>query len=107
MGEEFGLPAPLLFVGLGARSGVGGKRAPFRRERRPCSVCRSTEGFARPLPKGFAKQRQIEQPFTGIIDDVDGKRLVPGPPADFWVEYEAQPQLGNAPCRLRPMAFAG
>ena len=40
------------------------------------AFARQCEAFGRPLLIAFGEQRQVEQPFAGIVDDVDGQRAV-------------------------------
>ena len=51
----------------------------------------------------LAEQWQVEEPFAGIIDDVDAERARSGAPAGLPLEFDGQPQLGNAPRRFRPV----
>ena len=40
------------------------------------ALARQRKALCRPLLKTLVEQRQIQQPFAGVIDDVDGERAV-------------------------------
>ncbi len=74
---------------------------PGRRERRPRLLARQRQALRRPGLEAHAEQRQVEQPFAGIIDDVEhqlahraGPRLV----------FDDHPQLADLAGRFRPHA---
>src|ERR1700730_15964465 len=73
-GKNFSLPARLFLARFTAGLGNGRKPSPICGKRCSCSTFRGNKSFARPLRIGFRKEREIEQPFAGIIDDVDGER---------------------------------
>ena len=81
--------------------------APFRGQRRARRGQARIKRILRPALIGFAEQRQIEQPFAGIIDEVD--RQLRRPPAEAGVafEFKRQPQFGDAARRFGPRAFVG
>jgi len=62
---------------------AGEKVEPIPGERRAHPAPRQIEGHARPLAIALTQQRQVEQPFAGIIEDLEG-------------------DLGNAAGYLRP-----
>ncbi len=70
-GEELGGGARGVLFGLGVRVEAGKKGAPGRGERRARLRLARFDRLARPLGVGLVEQRQVEQPFAGIIDDVE------------------------------------
>ena len=62
---------------------------PWRRQFGARAFARQHETFGRPLLKTLVEQRQIQQPFAGVIDDVDGERAV-GAIVPLVVDDEAQ-----------------
>lgn len=50
------------------------------------------------------KQRQVEQPFAGIIDDIDGELACgkPTAPTAGTLVVERDPQFRDCPCQIRP-----
>ena len=77
-------------VGQGARGGlvrVGGRidgfgqGAPFARQLRPNRQFGHLEGVGGEFLVGLAEQRQVEQPFAGIVDNVDRQAAARKQPA--------------------------
>ena len=63
---------------------------------------REREALGRPLLKALVEQRQVEQPLTGVIDDVEGQCAVR---AILPLVVDHQPQLADVGCRVRPVPF--
>ena len=103
-GEPLGDLAGAVLVGFGVRVEAGERRAPVGRERRAGRGLAGGEGLARPSRVGFVDQRQVEQPFAGIIDEVERQPAVAAVPAGGALELDGQAQLRDAPGRLRPHA---
>ena len=101
-GEEFGGGARRFLLGRGGGVEAGKKRAPGRGERRAGFCSARFDRLARPLGVGLVEQRQVEQPFAGIIDDVERQVRGLRAPGRRALEFYGQAQLGNAPGRLRP-----
>ena len=72
---------------------------PLRREARAGSLPRQPKALTGPLLVVFVEQRQIEQPFAGIVDDIEGERAIRAI-LPLVVDYE--PQLADIDGRIRP-----
>ena len=70
-GEQLGDVARAVLVGLGVRVEAGERGAPVGRERRAGAGLARGDRLARPRRVGLVEQRQVEQPFAGIVDDVE------------------------------------
>ncbi len=88
-------------------------RVPVRGQMRARRFARQRQAFRRPLLKTLLQQRQVEQPFAGIVDDVERQCAV-GAVRALIVDDEAQ--LADVDGRARPaplldqcaqMAFIG
>ena len=102
--EKCGRPPRDRLVLRGVRVEPGRKAAPFGRQRRAGRNRAAFECLARPFGIGFFQQGQVEQPFAGIIDDVDDEGRGAGTQARPPVEIEPQPQFRDLTGRLRPLA---
>ena len=83
-GEQLGDVARRVFVGLGVRVEAAEGRAPIGRERRAGRASRSRPASRAPIRVGLVEERQVEQPFAGIVDEVDARgstRFEPQPAA--------------------------
>ena len=87
----------LVFVGFGIQRRK--MRVPFRREPRARLLPRQRETFARPLLVALVEQRQVEQPFAGIVDDIERQRAVR---AVLPLIVDHQPQFADIDRRIRP-----
>ena len=65
-------------------------------------VARQREAFGGPLLEALVEQRQIEQPFAGIVDDVERQRAVR---AILPLIVDHEPQLADVDGRVRPAPF--
>ena len=74
-------------------------RVPWRREFCARAVARQREAFGRPLLVALVEQRQVEQPFAGIVDDVERQRAVR---AVLPLIVDHEPQLADVDGRVRP-----
>ena len=74
-------------------------RVPLRRERRAGTLARQAEALARPLLIALVEQRQVEQPFAGIVDDIERQRAVR---AILPLIVDNESQLGDVDRRVRP-----
>ena len=74
---------------------------PVRGERRARLFPRQGKALARPLFVASVEQRQVEQPFAGIIDDVQRERAI-GAVLPLIVDHE--PQLADVDGRTGPAA---
>ena len=63
------------------------------------AFARQRQAFGRPLLVALGEQRQVEQPFAGIVDDIDGERAV-GAVLPLIVDH--QPQFGDVDGGARP-----
>ena len=90
--------------GRTARIERGEKSAPVGSERRACGGGARLERLARPVRIGLAEQWQVEQPLAGIVDEVDGHRRRALAPASGALEFQRQPQFGDAARGLWPVA---
>ena len=102
-GEEFGETLGFAFAFIGVGSNRQRRAAPVGGKRRARSGGACFQCFARPLRVGFGQQRQVEQPFAGIVDDVDGEFRWALPEAGAPLEFQRQAKLGNAARRFRPV----
>ncbi len=62
-----------LFAGIFVRPMLADEGAEIARNLRAHTLAESGEGRARPFGVALAEQRQVEQPFAGIVDNADGK----------------------------------
>src|SRR6202034_4534506 len=60
------------------------------------------KGLARPFGVAFVEQRQVEQPFAGVVDEIELEARAPADPTRGALELDRKPQLGDAAGRLRP-----
>src|SRR5271166_1760978 len=61
------------FVGCGLIAAMGGDEGEeVAGDLRPAAVPHRGDGRARPLAEALLQKRQIEQPFTGVVDDFHG-----------------------------------
>ena len=74
-------------------------RVPFRGKPRARLLPRQRETLTRPLLVALVEQRQIEQPFAGIIDDVERERAVR---AILPLVVDHQPQFADVDRGVRP-----
>ena len=74
-------------------------RVPGRGELRARRFARQREALGRPLLVALVEQRQVEQPFAGIVDDIERERAV-GAVLPLIVDDE--PQLADVGGRVRP-----
>src|SRR5258708_39983954 len=74
-------------------------RMPRRREPRSGTLSRQAKALAGPLLVAFVEQRQIEQPFAGIVDDIERERAVR---AILPLVIDHEPQLADIDGRIRP-----
>ena len=81
------------------------RAAPVGRERRARSCGAGFQRLARPLRVALGQKRQVEEPFAGIVDNVDGEFGRALPQALAPLELEREPQFGDAARRFRPVAF--
>ena len=72
---------------------------PGRGELRARPFARQRKAFGRPLLIALVEQRQVEQPFAGIVDDVERQRAV-GAVLPLIVDDEAQ--FADVDGRVRP-----
>jgi hypothetical protein len=66
------------------------------------SAARQGEAFLRPGLEALVEERQVEQPFAGIVDDVECQ-LAHRPRARL--VFDDEPQFADLPRRLRPDAI--
>ena len=66
------------------------------------------EGVGREGAEILAEQRQVEKPFAGIVDDVDGElsRGEQPPPAGGGFVLDGEAEFGDGSGRIRPYALA-
>ena len=76
-------------------------RVPWRGELRAGLLARQCETFGGPLLIALVEQRQIEQPFAGIVDDVERQGAVG---AVLPLIVDDQPQFADIDRRVRPAA---
>ncbi|MEZ0032875.1 hypothetical protein ABIF68_003245 [Bradyrhizobium japonicum] len=62
-------------------------------------LARQREAFGRPLLIAFLEQRQVEQPFAGIIDDVERQCAVG---AVLALIVDDEPEFADVDGRVRP-----
>ncbi len=74
-------------------------RVPGGRELRARPFARLREALGRPLLVALVEQRQVEQPFAGIVDDVERQRAV-GAVVALIVDH--QTQFADIDRRVRP-----
>ena len=72
-----------------------------------CEFCaqrlaRQRQALGRPLLKTLVEQRQVEQPFAGIIDDVEREAAIR---AVLPLVVDDEPQLADIGGRVRPAPF--
>src|SRR5260370_30967617 len=72
---------------------------PLRREPRAGSLPRQAKTLAGPLLVAFVEQRQIEQPFAGVVDDIERERAIR---AVLPLVVDREPQLADVDRRIRP-----
>jgi len=77
-------------------------RVPRRRKRRARALPRQREAFGRPLLVTLVEQRQVQQPFAGIIDDIDGELALR---AISSLVRDGEAQLADVGGRGRPLSF--
>ena len=70
MREKFSGLARMVLICGRLRIKAGEKPPPWRGQQRAASSLRGCNRLKRPLRIVFGEQRQIEQPFAGVIDDV-------------------------------------
>ena len=102
-GEGAGRAPRVVLQRRRVRIELGEARAPVAGERLPARRFRGGQRLARPLLIGLVEQREVEQPFAGIVDDVDVELGRTAAPAARPVEAQRQPQFRDAPGRLRPV----
>jgi hypothetical protein len=73
-----------------------------RRKPRPRFLPRQRKALRRPLFVGLAEQRQIEQPFAGVIDDIQGEAAIC---AILPLVVDHQPQFADIRRGVRPAPF--
>ena len=74
-------------------------RMPRRGEFCARAFARQREAFGRPLLIALVEQRQVEQPFAGIVDDIERQRAVR---AVLPLVVDHQPQFADVDGRVRP-----
>src|SRR6266481_7871064 len=72
---------------------------PLRREPRAGSLPRQVKALTGPLLVAFVEQRQIEQPFAGIVDYIERERAIR---AILPLVVDREPQLADVDRRIRP-----
>src|SRR5216683_365993 len=77
-------------------------RVPLRRESRARTLPRQAKALAGPLLVTLVEQRQIEQPFAGIVDDIERELAVR---AVLSLVVDDQPQFADVDCRIWPAAL--
>ena len=102
IGEEFGGGERGLFVGRRLRVQARKIRMPFGSQCCAGAAARQREALARPLLIALVEQRQIQQPFAGIIDDVQRQRPL-GAVLTLVIDHE--PQFADVDGRVRPGPF--
>ena len=102
IGEQFGGGKRCLFVLSALRLKCLEMRMPRRGELCARALARQREALCRPLLKTLVEQRQIQQPFAGVIDDVDGERAVG---AVLALVVDDQAQFADISGRTRPSPF--
>ena len=70
-GERLGKPTRLLLVLRTGRIYAGELGMPRLRQAGPVQLARGSDHLARPLRIGFPQESQVEQPFAGVIDDIE------------------------------------
>ena len=75
---------------------------PVRRQPRARALARQCEALGGPLLIAFVKQRQVEQPFAGVVDDIERERAVC---AILPLVVDDQPQFADVDRRVRPAAL--
>ena len=69
--EQFGDAPGRVLAGVGLRVEADERRAPFGRERRAGGRFARRQRLARPFGVGLVEERQVEQPFAGIVDEIE------------------------------------
>src|SRR5947209_3406199 len=77
-------------------------RMPLHRELRPRTFPRQAKALAGPFLVAFVQQRQIEQPFSGIIDDIECQSSLRAIPT---LVVDREPQLADVGRRVWPAAL--
>src|SRR6478735_5263576 len=72
---------------------------PLLRKPRAGSLAGQCEALAGPLLVALVEQRQIEQPFAGIVDDIERQRAVR---AILPLVVDDEPQFADIDRRIRP-----
>ena len=101
-GEKFGDPPRRIFAGVGLGVEADERLTPFLRQRRAGRGLACGKGLARPFGVAFVEQRQVEQPFAGVVDEIELEARTPADPPRGALELDRKPQLGDAAGRLRP-----
>ena len=73
----------------------------------PVALAACLDGLPGPLGIAGVEKREVEQPFAGIIHDIQGERARPRAPAGFALVFHIHPQLADAIGGLRPAAALG
>ena len=76
-------------------------RAPFRGQIQTRALPRQRHAFRGPLLVALGQQRQVEQPFAGIVHDVERQRALR---AVVLLVVDHQPQFADVGRRVRPFA---
>ena len=104
-GEQGGAGARDFFIGRGRRFEAHQMLGPGLRQRLARRRSARRDRLLRPLRIALVQQRKVEQPFAGIVDDVEVERRGAGTPGSRAFELDPQSKLRDAPRRLRPMAI--
>ena len=104
-GEQFGDPPRRVLAGLGLRVEPDERRTPFLRKRRAGGGLARRQRLARPFGVALVEQGQVEQPFAGIVDEVELEARASPAPAGGALELDGEPQLSDPAGRLRPAAI--
>ena len=99
-------PRDLLVLGVASGSMPESACVPFRGDAGAMRLARQRERLRRPFGVALPQQRQVEQPFAGIVDDVEiepaASEAALEEARQFIVDDNAK--LAHAPCRIRPDA---
>ena len=79
-------------------------RVPALGELRSRAASRTLQRVGRPLRVARVEKRQVEQPFAGVIDDVEGQRAL-ARRASRRLIRDDQPQFAGTARRFRPAAI--